>query len=463
MNSSVLDLDQSPTSGSVSADTDNTVRSGFNLKSIMTIALELFVVLILVMVFFLLLLRLLNNFFPEGSDIQEIINHSSAAQIAAQLQRNLLVHSNDGTSELAPGGDLVATLTEMNRDVRSKRADSIAWQSANRNMALYNHDAVQTFSRSSAMITFDDKNRLKLGPETLVIIKRMEQDVLFKDKRSSLILVEGELSGSIENHSNTERHVEILTAGASANIRTRDNTASAVEFKVSVNPDQSSTVAILQGSAEIISEGVSQQISENEAVIIHKNAPPSMPKPLPEPVSLRSPADDATSYYRDIPDEIKFSWNRTSARKYRLIISKDPQQKNILLDETVNSNSFSHGNLTQGEYFWRVSGINDDGSEGRMDSQHSLKIVRDQLPPELKVAFPHETLQEKDFILHGSSEPGSKVYINNNQIKIDDQTGEFSYKISLTEGINVILVEAADSAGNIAYHSQLVNVSGDAS
>jgi len=390
--------------------------------------------------------------------MQEIISGSGAAQIAARLHRDLLVQSDSGTSELAPADNLVATLTEMNRDVRSKRANSMTWNATITGMPLYNQDAVQTFSRSSATIKFDEENRLQLGPDTLVIIKRMEQDILFNDRRSSLVLVEGELSGSLGNNNETERHVEILTAGASAHIRTRDNIDETVKFKVSVNPDQSSTVAILQGSAEIVSQGVKQKIGTDQALVIREGTAPSAPKPLPKSVNLIAPANNIMSYYRDIPDSINFSWDDSGAKQYRLIISKDRQQKTILLDERVNQPNFTHGNLTHGEYYWRVSGIDKDGSEGKSFTQRKIRIVRDQQPPLLSVTFPDENIFSNSFVIEGKSEPGAKIYINNNLVKSNSKSGEFSHEITFTNGINVILVEAADNAGNIAYRSQLINV-----
>jgi len=446
------------TLGVKTAGEENLTPTKINLKSIIKVFLELIVVLVLVMGFFLFLLRLLNGFFPEGSGIQEIISRSGAVQMASRLHHNLLVKSSSGTSALEPGGELVATLTEMNRDVRSKRENSITWNTTNKGMALYNQDSIQTFSRSSATITFDQDNRLQLGPDTLVIIKRMEKDILFNDNRSSLILVEGELSGSLGNSNDTERHVEILTAGASAHIRTRDNINETVRFKVSVNPDQSSTVAILKGSAEIISQGIKQKIGTDQALVIRDGSAPSRPKPLPSPVTLRTPTKDSVSYYRDIPDEIKFSWDDSGAEQYRLIISSDPQQRNIILDENIESTSFTHGNMGHGTYYWRVSGIDNDGSKGEAPTQRKTRIIQDTKPPTLEVNFPDENIFSSNFIISGSSEPDSKIYINNELVNSNQSSGHFSHKIFFTKGINVILVEAADAAGNISYRSQLINV-----
>ena len=441
--------------------TPDSAATNISIKSILKVLFELIVVLALVMIFFLVLLRLLNSFFPEGSGMQEIIGGTETMQIAARLRKDLLVKSDNITSELSPSSSLVATLAEMNRDVRSKRANSITWYSTSAGMPLYNQDAVQTFDRSSATIKFGEENQLHLGPDTLVIIKRMEEDILFKDRRSSLILVEGELSGSLGNNHKMEHHVEILTAGASAHIRTRDAINGNVRFKVSVNPDQSSTVAILQGNAEVISQGVKQKIGADQALVIRKGATPSIPKPLPKEVRLISPANNKLSYYRDIPNRIDFSWEDTGAKQYRLIISRDRQQKIILLDEKVDQPHFSHDNLAQGVYYWRISGIDEDGSEGKSLSQRKIRIIQDFHPPTLSVDFPDENILSNHFVIKGKSEPGAKIYINNRLIDTDLKSGEFSHEMTFTSGINVILVEAADSAGNISYRSQLINVSSE--
>ena len=37
------------------------------------------------------------------------------------------------------------------------------------------------------------------------------------------------------------------------------------------------------------------------------------------------------------------------------------------------------------------------------------------------------------------------------------KTGGFSYPLQIRQGVNVIVVEAIDEAGNVAYRSELVN------
>jgi hypothetical protein len=38
-----------------------------------------------------------------------------------------------------------------------------------------------------------------------------------------------------------------------------------------------------------------------------------------------------------------------------------------------------------------------------------------------------------------------------------DRSGRFSRRIALRHGINIVVVEAVDAAGNTTYRSQLVN------
>ncbi len=53
------------------------------------------------------------------------------------------------------------------------------------------------------------------------------------------------------------------------------------------------------------------------------------------------------------------------------------------------------------------------------------------------------------------SHPGSELYIENESIPLDP-SGAFEYVLKLERGLNMVVVEAVDAAGNSTYRSQYV-------
>lgn len=69
-------------------------------------------------------------------------------------------------------------------------------------------------------------------------------------------------------------------------------------------------------------------------------------------------------------------------------------------------------------------------------------------PPHLSVANPMDGFisKENSIVISGSSEPETKIMVNNVVIK-NDETGNFSETITLTPGINTLVIQAENKHG----------------
>ena len=83
-------------------------------------------------------------------------------------------------------------------------------------------------------------------------------------------------------------------------------------------------------------------------------------------------------------------------------------------------------------------------------------VTRDIDPPEINIVKLPQTVHEDRFTIHGSTEQGADVYVGGAPVNISP-TGSFEYELLLQNGINVLVVEAVDRSGNVAYFSQLIN------
>jgi hypothetical protein len=137
------------------------------------------------------------------------------------------------------------------------------------------------------------------------------------------------------------------------------------------------------------------------------------------------------------------------------MIARDPDFDDVVYDERLLKNKFSLGNLKNGSYYWRVSAVKDRG-DGMFSDAREVVVIRDIDPPELSIGDLPQTVYEDTFTVHGSTEQGADVFVGGTPVNISP-TGSFEYELLLEHGLNVLVVEAVDSVGNVAYFSQLIN------
>ena len=434
-------------------------------KKIIPQALEGFFAIALVLLCFSTFLYLLNAMFPTGTSLQSLISQQDTLDrdgMRSSGQRRLRLADGDkDTLDPSLSGDLAAVLSVARNNVKSKSAEGIAWKNAKVGHLLFDHDAVQTQARSSAIISFDESARLDMGENSLVIIKKLNQDPVHRQKRSFMVLVDGELRGQMAKASADSVYLEIDTA-AGAKVSTKSGgpkSVGPVDFKVTVNPDKSSTISVYSGSAVVSAQGKTVTVGANQATVVALDKAPFDPKGLPDAIRLKKPSDNGFFKYRDLSPKVRFTWHENQvADQYHFVMARDTAFKDIVTDERTAKSQFTHGNLKKGTYYWKVSAI-DETTEGHFSQIRGLKIQQDSKPPILRVSFPPSTMYGGRYTLKGKTEPGARVFVGGKRIKTS-RDGRFRHNLMLRPGINVIVVEAFDSVNNMAYKSQRVNRKG---
>ena len=71
--------------------------------------------------------------------------------------------------------------------------------------------------------------------------------------------------------------------------------------------------------------------------------------------------------------------------------------------------------------------------------------------------LPPPTTKENRFRLAGRTEPGARVLVGGERVPTNE-AGEFEYDLQLRPGINLVVVQAVDPAGNVSFRSQMVNL-----
>ena len=423
-------------------------------KKLVGIATEIAVMLLLVLLFFTILTTLLFRLFPSGISLTQILDQKDGSAAARRAKSGW-----EALLDFAPAGAIaqaVATLSRTGNEVMSKEANSIAWSRAREGMKLGDHDAIQTFKNSSAQINFDSRNYLTMGSNSLVIIKRIEKGPTGNSRRSGVVVVDGELQGRLASGGENGLELSITTPAAGVKMLSGSSGAKA-DFRISVNPDHSSTIVVFHGKAEVTAQGKTVQVGTSSGLTVKPGQAPGIPMALPIPPAALSPKDGGVIRYRDFPPPLLLQWGEVKeCGTYHLQVAKDRDFRPLVTDAKVEGNSFTQGNLREGGYFWRVSSIR-NGIEGERGKGWRVETVQDLTPPSLEVAFPKEPVEGEVLLLTGSAEPGCRLFIRGEEVATD-RDGAFACELPLEAGRSptLVTVEAVDEAGNVSYRSQYV-------
>jgi len=407
-------------------------------KNNLRLLMELVVVVGLVLLFFSIFLGTLNVMFPTGTSFSELMGKGGGLSPASSRGR---------TGRDANVLEQPIVLSKSTNMAKNKRSDDIVWTFAHVGLNIYDRDAVQTFKDASVQLTIDEgENYLEMGENSLIIISRNEKDVEKNEKRSLFVMVDGQLRGKLSQHGKERRTMEISTSSAVLRVPAGGKDLSGAEFKVSINKDRSSTFTVLNGTAEVVAQGQSVLLNENQTLTVGLNEPPPVPQELPREVTLTGPMNEQILYYRDIPPRVKFSWLPLSnEREYRILVAKDRDFSTLVVDEWVTEHFFVHGNLKKGDYFWKVGLRRKSTCETRQ--VHMVRITK---APTIQLeTIPHVVRSDR-YVIKGTTDPYVRVIIEGKDVETDG-AGRFEYTLRLQRGANRIVIEAVDKAGNIAY------------
>jgi len=404
---------------------------------------EMMLAMAVVVVLSLVFLGILMLSFPEGTglvDLYQDLIHEGSRGVSSAWRR-------DG-GEQAP---FVAVLTRTERRVREREAQSVAWDDAYAGMRLNDQHTIQTLARSEASISIGEHSRLRLGERSLVVIKQEDRRSL-RRRPASFVLLGGKLEGTLVASDGSSSGLGIVTSSGRSEIRAQ--AADDAEFSVIAHGDDSSTINIYTGTAKITTADGPMTIGPNETVSFDQDGWISEAAPILPSPRLLAPPHRAERRFGPIAPRIEFAWApQEGAEAYRLVLARDVGLEDVVYEGRLAGTEFAHGHLDAGTYYWAVKAVAGH-AESRLGAVRSIRLVQDLDPPALAVDLP-EAITSERLVIRGSAEPGSELFIENESVPLA-ATGEFEYALQLNPGLNMIVIEAVDTAGNSAYRSQYV-------
>lgn len=423
------------------------------LRAVLVGSSETFLAVMLVGVFALVFFAMFLVLFPNGTGLVDLYGGvigrggDRAADAAGAPPGGAGPLGKDGP---APD-EVVALLARVSHSVKERRAEAVEWGAAREGMAIRHRQAIQTLARSSAVVNVAHSGNLTLGENTLAVFTRPEAEGAGDPRVASLVLVGGEVRGSVA--SGPGAAMAVVTSNGSSTIH--PGGGSPAQYAVRVNADKSSTFSLYTGAAEVTAAGRTVRLGANEAVTVSPSSPPGTPIRLCDPPSLVAPGNDAVLPFGATAPKVEFRWTEVAgADAYRVVLARDARFDDVLLDKRVAGPRFVHGNLEPGRIFWRVSGVR-AGTDGAPGAARELRLDRDAQPPALSVPFPEGTVESDHLLVQGRTEPGCRVFVADAPVAVSD-AGEFRQDVPLKRGLNMIVIEAMDAAGNSAYQAKYV-------
>jgi len=348
--------------------------------------------------------------------------------------------------------DEIADLAHIRNNVRSRKKGESEWAKAILGMRLFSEDGVRTLSDSEANIKFIKGEIVRLGENSLVILRP-------EKKEETVELLSGELRAS---------EAKVLTASAVVEPQVSP-LFTKPDFKTKIKEDKTTLLSVYKGKVDLIAQGERVTIPEGFMSQVRLNYTPEKPIPLPPPPELTEAKEElgkkgaAPELAREEKAEERIGLEETISRldftekkkglgiKYlHLQVASDPEFTSILENKKLESlEGYERSRLPDGEYFWRVSYIYEDGFESAYSPVKTF-IVR-AIPPGLEVFSPREGEKIADeFVkVKGRTEKGCRVMVNDKPVYVDKK-GDFLSVVYLTQGKNIIAVHSEDEYGNIA-------------
>jgi hypothetical protein len=406
--------------------------------------LELLLVLLLTLLCFLVVLLVLDRVFPTATSLGDLMRAASLEQDASRPRR-LPARGEAGWSE--------AVLTAMDNEVLRRRAGSVAWDAARTGVRMTDGDGVQTRRDGTAVLGFDHNDWLRIDRNSLVILKRPDEDAALPV--ASLSLVSGEVSGHFAGRRGGTVRVDLPGASQSLRIDRGPDGGNPSRFKVSVGRDHHTAITVYAGRATVSMGARSVMLGPNQYVVMSPDQLISGVRALPAAPAVESPADGAARRFREFPPAITFRWAADGdADLHRLVIARDPAFREVVFDEAVSGDSVAIGSLPPGDYAWHVNAVR-GGIDSRLSPARRLSLVLDDVPPALDVSFPGAPVEDDHCVIEGAAESGCRLFVAGESVA-PGPDGRFSLNIPLKPGTNLVVVEAVDAAGNSSYRSQLV-------
>lgn len=382
-----------------------------------------------------------------------------AALESARLSYNVLVSLLDALE--VPNAVGQAQFIAVQGEVAYRRASGGDWEEARVRVPLHPGDYVRTSENGSAEILFLGGTMYTVRPNTQFIVSpgaSQGRGAGAAGKQAAAQSIQMEYGWV--NLSTSQSASQIKTPGAVAEVR--QDSEAFVAFDRDANRGRFGAYA---GSMELESKGGLKREVKGLQQVVQTGDLLSEAVPLPGRPEPVEPTDNLDLDI-DRAEAVVLAWKPVQgASRYALQVSRN----HLFVDNVIDVENRARTKATlglrgEGTFQWRVAAYTQDGSQGPWSKPRKFRVAsfrgaggeKDDQPPALDLE--DVKAYGSIFIVNGRTEPGSRVEINGEQVKVD-VNGSFTKTVQLTkEGWSFIEIRARDGWGNEALRRHRVFV-----
>ena len=121
--------------------------------------------------------------------------------------------------------------------------------------------------------------------------RKLERDVFTRDNHMTVVLMSGQLTGEVSMQGQENYNLEVVAPGAVARTPSRSGGDKPARFRMTVQPDNSSVLTVLEGKTDLLVDGETVEVGNGQAVKVQPGNPLVYLRPPPRPPLLTSPAE----------------------------------------------------------------------------------------------------------------------------------------------------------------------------
>ncbi|MCU1347559.1 MAG: Fibronectin, type [Acidobacteria bacterium] len=345
-------------------------------------------------------------------------------------------------------------------EVQFQKSSTSDWKHADVRMPLFNGDWVKTGENASAELIFSNGSLYTIGPNALLEIYAAVNPSTSKKTNAVQMQV-----GSVEV-ATTDDASTVKTPGSQVVIDSESTT------QVGVTSDKATAVITMKGTASVTSTtgGEAVRLNSGEKISATQAGALSAVRKLNLPPALLTPGDNQLFQVTE-SSRVDFLWEPApGAVAYQLQVSRSRLFPTLEINVRRKKPSASAHLTAEGVFYWRVASIGPDGEIGPFSPFRrfraggatksgvgSAAAPADAKPPKLELKRPYG-LGGAFFMIEGTTDPGSTVFINNEEVDVE-ANGHFKKLVSLSKiGRNDVVVKAVNPAGMQSAQTQTVLV-----
>jgi hypothetical protein len=375
-----------------------------------------------------------------------------------------------------------AKLIYMINRVLFRRRETADWKGTTEGMELYRGDSIKTMDASKAKVRFLNADLLSLDPNSLAVIKPMHEDYDVELKTGGLFVGRS----------------RVVTASARITPKTSDT-----QYSARVKSDLSTLVEVYTGVAAVEGQGKVVDVKAGMASEVKLGLAPSVPTKIADLPDFEARAAEfngqgTTGLSRvklaagaQLPtgagaDDINNAGDAGGLRAdvntlsvgvpisgYRVEGARTRNFEKLVFDKVFDPDSkidLTNENVPPGVYWFRIALIDLLGVEQTFSSPRLYSVGLgsqvQKVGVDLKGSFVvSKPLGDEDVAVDVYTVVG-RVSADNLSVKINgkparqDEEGNFSLEIKLSDGPNTIEVSVSDPNGNVETLSRRVTLHG---